>query len=89
MDLFSYEGFDELDKRAVERAYKLADLIMPIGVRRLALNMSIADLSNKSGVSKGLIKKIENLDTIPRLDILLALYQALGIGINICEVKDE
>ena len=89
MDLFSDEGLGKLDKKAVERAYKLADLIVPIGVRRLALNMSIADLSNKSGVSKGLIKKIENLDTIPRLDTLLALYQALGIDINICEVKDE
>ncbi len=45
-------------------------------------NLTLADLSKSSNVSKGLLSKIENSRTIPSLPVFLGIVNALGVSLK-------
>jgi transcriptional regulator with XRE-family HTH domain len=49
---------------------------------RSSKNLTLADLSKSSNVSKGLLSKIENSRTIPSLPVFLGIVDALGISLK-------
>lgn len=49
---------------------------------RSSRNLTLADLSKSSNVSKGLLSKIENSRTIPSLPVFLGIVDALGISLK-------
>lgn len=44
--------------------------------------LTLQELANKSGVSKGLISQIENGRTIPSLPVMFSIIQSLGSGLS-------
>jgi len=49
---------------------------------RSSKNLTLADLSQASNVSKGLLSKIENSRTIPSLPVFLGIVNALGVSLK-------
>lgn len=45
-------------------------------------NITIQELANKAGVSKGLISQIENNRTVPSLPVLMNIVQSLNLDLN-------
>ena len=45
-------------------------------------NLTLAELSKSSNVSKGLLSKIENSRTIPSLPVFLGIVNALGVSLK-------
>jgi transcriptional regulator with XRE-family HTH domain len=45
-------------------------------------NLTLAELSKNSNVSKGLLSKIENSRTIPSLPVFLGIVNALGVSLK-------
>jgi transcriptional regulator with XRE-family HTH domain len=62
------------------------DIILKISVRlkevRKEKNITIQELADKAGVSKGLISQIENNRTIPSLPVLMNLVQSLNLDLT-------
>ncbi|HLX67931.1 MAG TPA: helix-turn-helix transcriptional regulator, partial [Puia sp.] len=58
------------------------DLLLLIGdkikTKRTQKNITLEQLAQKAGVSKGLISQIENNRTVPSLPVLFNLIQSLG-----------
>ncbi|TAE60530.1 MAG: XRE family transcriptional regulator [Bacteroidetes bacterium] len=50
---------------------------------RQAAGVTIQEVADKANVSKGLISKIENGRTVPSLPVLLAIIQALEVGVSV------
>jgi transcriptional regulator with XRE-family HTH domain len=50
--------------------------------KRLDKRMTLQELGDKSGVSKGLVSQIENGRTIPSLPVMLAIIQSLEIEVS-------
>lgn len=55
--------------------------------QRLERGLTLQELANKSGVTKGLISQIENGRTIPSLPVLFNIIQSLEIGVSDFFVK--
>jgi transcriptional regulator with XRE-family HTH domain len=49
---------------------------------RLANGLTIADVSDKTGISRGMLSRIENAATASSLDTLAKLAQALGVSMG-------
>lgn len=49
---------------------------------RQGKNLTVQELADRAGVSKGLISRIENSRTIPSLPVLIAIIKALEVEIN-------
>ncbi len=45
-------------------------------------NLTLQDVADKAGVTKGLISQIENSRTIPSLLVLIQIVKALGVGLD-------
>lgn len=62
------------------------DIILKISYRikeiRKEKNITIQELANRAGVSKGLISQIENNRTIPSLPVLMNIVHSLDLDIN-------
>ncbi len=58
------------------------DLILLIGEKlkskRTQKNITLEELANRAGVTKGLISQIENNRTVPSLPVLFNLIHSLG-----------
>ncbi|KAA0991960.1 helix-turn-helix domain-containing protein [Dyadobacter aurulentus] len=50
--------------------------------KRLDKRMTLQELADKSGVSKGLVSQIENGRTIPSLPVMLGIIQSLEIEVS-------
>lgn len=59
--------------------------------RRRQKRITVQELANRAGVSKGLISQIENSRTIPSLLVLINIIQALEIDLNVFfkDIKKE
>lgn len=53
-----------------------------IRVRRKEIGITIQELADRAGVSKGLISQIENSRTIPSLIVLIGIINALDMDLN-------
>lgn len=51
--------------------------------RRREKNITVQELADRAGVSKGLISQIENSRTIPSLLVLINIVRALDIDLNV------
>lgn len=62
------------------------DIILKISYRikeiRKEKNITIQELANRAGVSKGLISQIENNRTIPSLPVLMNIVHSLDLDLN-------
>ncbi|MDE3235218.1 MAG: helix-turn-helix transcriptional regulator [Bacteroidota bacterium] len=62
------------------------DIIIQISNRlkdiRKDKNITLQELADKAGVSKGMLSQVENNRTIPSLSVLLNLIKALNIDLN-------
>lgn len=54
-----------------------------IRVRRKEIGITVQELADRAGVSKGLISQIENSRTIPSLIVLIGIVNALDLDLNI------
>lgn len=45
-------------------------------------NLTLQDIADRAGVTKGLISQIENSRTIPSLLVLIQIVKALGVGLD-------
>ncbi|KQB98603.1 helix-turn-helix domain-containing protein [Pedobacter sp. Hv1] len=61
----------------------LLQISQKIKETRKSLGMTIQELADRSGVTKGLISQIENSRVVPSLLVLLQIIKALGVEINI------
>jgi len=50
---------------------------------RKVQGLTIADISNQSGISRGMLSKIENAQVSPSLDSLLKIARSLGVPISV------
>lgn len=60
----------------------LLEVSKRIKVNRLENRMTVQELAEKSGVTKGLISQIENGRSIPSLPVLFAIIQSLGLAVS-------
>ncbi len=49
---------------------------------RLRFNLTIAELGERAGISRGMLSKIENAQTLPGLDSLFRIADALGVSMS-------
>ncbi len=49
---------------------------------RLEKNLTLADVADKAGVTKGFLSKVENIRTIPSLPVLLEIIKALDTDMS-------
>lgn len=82
-DLFNDVDLPTDVAKKVDEAYKLSDIIFKLVQRRLNLNISQAELSLRTGISKATIARIEALKTIPRLDTVIKLSMALELSLEL------
>lgn len=54
-----------------------------IRARRKEIGITVQELADRAGVSKGLISQIENSRTIPSLIVLIGIINALDMDLNI------
>ena len=60
----------------------LFHLAQTIKVRRKEIGLSVTELSQRAGVSKGFISKVENFRTIPSLPVLVRIATALNTTVS-------
>ncbi len=78
----------------MEGAY-LLEISKKIKKKRVEKELTVQELANKSGVTKGMISQIENGRSIPSLPVLLKIIASLDIAINdffadmVADAKDE
>lgn len=65
------------DAAAEEIVRKIAAKIREI---RIAKNLTVQQLADRAGVSKGLLSKIENSRTIPSLPVFVRILRSLKLG---------
>ena len=62
------------------------DIVENIGKQlrkvRKEREMTLQELADRAGVTKGLLSRIENVRTIPSLPVLMSIIQALGLDIK-------
>ncbi|NBC82850.1 MAG: helix-turn-helix domain-containing protein [Bacteroidetes bacterium] len=63
-----------------------SDLLLKVGVRirelRIQNDLKLIEVASSSGISKGLLSKIENGRTIPSLPVLFSIIKALKTSMN-------
>lgn len=60
----------------------LLEVSKRIKINRVDKRMTVQELAEKSGVSKGLISQIENGRSIPSLPVLFGIIQSLGLSVG-------
>lgn len=80
-----YEGieFTEEEKKFFSEQEKLSKLIIQMVKRRVELNLSQRDLAKLSGIKQPMIARIERMDSIPRLDTIIKLFDALDLNLMV------
>src|SRR5580704_13535173 len=51
--------------------------------KRKGANITIQELADKAGVTKGFISQIENNRTVPSLTVLLSIIRSLDVDLNV------
>lgn len=79
----SYENIDFTDEEKEDffEQEKVSELIIKMIKRRTELNLTQNDLAKKSGIKQSIIAKLEKMNYIPRLDMLIKLLSALDLNL--------
>lgn len=86
------KSWDEIDKKITsispERKIEIdvaAYLVETIVERRRQLRLTQAELGARVNMSQSQIARVENSSTVPRLDTIIAIADALGLEITLAE----
>lgn len=60
----------------------ISDIIVKLISKRIELKMSQRQLAEKAGIKQPMIARIEKFESIPRLDTLIRLANALSLTIT-------
>lgn len=77
------------DTQKVAAGLVIGDLIARIISKRHEQGMSQADLARKMGVSVSRISRMENLTSMPRIDIVIRAVLVLGVSIKLSGSGEE
>lgn len=77
------KALNEQEKNRVETNEDLARLIGEISEYRQSLGLSQRSLADKTGLKQPAIARMENLESIPRLDTVLKVSNALGYRLDL------
>ena len=81
-DLFDNIQLNEKEKEFFNVNKQFSNVIVEIIKKRLELNMTQRELAEKTGIKQPMIARIEKFDSVPRLDTLIKILDALDL--NIC-----
>lgn len=84
-DLLDGVNLSEEDKKYYMDKRQVSDIIIQMIKRRFELNMTQRELAEKSGIKQPMIARIEQFDSVPRIDTFLKLLNALKLHINLEE----
>lgn len=85
-NLFDNISLNEYDNYQFYINKQISNIIVKIIEKRLFLKMSQRELAKKTCIKQPMIARIEKLESIPRLDTLIKILDALDL--NIC-LKDD
>lgn len=79
--------FTDNEKKFFSEQEKISKLIIQMVKRRVELNLSQHDLAKLSGIKQPMIARIERMDSIPRLDTIIKLFEALDLNLIVEDKK--
>ncbi len=82
-NLFDNISLNEYDNYQFYINKQISNIIVKIIEKRLFLKMSQRELAKKTGIKQPMIARIEKLESIPRLDTLIKILDALDLNISI------
>ena len=77
-----YDGIKIDDSDYFNISNIVSDIIVKLISKRIELKMSQRQLAEKSGIKQPMIARIEKFESIPRLDTLVRLANALSLIIT-------
>ena len=77
-----YDGIKIDDSDYFNISNMVSDIIVKLISKRIELKMSQRQLAEKSGIKQPMIARIEKFESIPRLDTLVRLANALSLIIT-------
>lgn len=81
-DLFDGLKINDDQKPMIDRINTISDIIYKIVKRRTEMNLTQRELADVTHIKQPMIARIENFKTIPRLDTLVTICQALKIKLE-------
>ncbi|MCM1555957.1 MAG: helix-turn-helix transcriptional regulator [Anaeroplasma bactoclasticum] len=88
-DLFEELVLTDKEQAMVERIHMISSIIFEIVKQRNEKNLSQRDIEEITGIKQPMIARIETLKSIPRLDTLVSLCQAVGTRLGIMPLEDD
>lgn len=82
-NLFDNISLNEYDNYQFYINKQISNIIVKIIEKRLFLKMSQRELAKKTGIKQPMIARIEKLESIPRLDTLIKILDALDLNISV------
>lgn len=79
MTNFLYDDIKIDDKDYFNISNMVSDIIVKLIAKRIELKMSQRQLAEKTGIKQPMIARIEKFESIPRLDTLIRIANALGL----------
>ena len=86
-NLFEGLKLTDKEKAMTERTNMISNIIFEIVKQRNEKNLSQRDIEKITGIKQPMIARIETLKSIPRLDTLVSLCQAVGIKLSIVHTE--
>lgn len=80
-DLFEDLNLTEDERKVFDSRRETSTIIAKIIKRRMDLKMSQRDLAIKTGIKQPMIARIENGDSVPRIDTLIRIANELNLKI--------
>ena len=81
-DLFKNIELTLEDKKYFEQQNMISDLIIKLIKRRMELKLSQRAVAEKTGIKQPMIARIENFETMPRLDTIVKIANALELKLD-------
>lgn len=81
-DLLADINLDEKERKEFDSRKEASIIIAKLIKRRMDLKMSQRELAMKTGIKQPMIARIENGDSVPRIDTLIRIAQELGLKIG-------
>ena len=74
---------DEESRRALQTAEDTAKLINKLSEERIRQGLTQEELAKKAGLKQSAVARLESVKSIPRLDTMLKLVDALGLELTL------
>ena len=88
-DLFEELVLTDKEQAMVERINMISSIIFEIVKQRNEKKLSQRDIEEITGIKQPMIARIETLKSIPRLDTLVSLCQAVGIKLGTIPMEED